>query len=1059
MKTQKPLTVYKASAGSGKTFTLATEYMKLVIANPQAYRSILAVTFTNKATEEMKQRIMSQLYGISKQLPDSDSYSKKIQESLGYSQEQVAQRAGEALKNLLHHYHYFMVETIDSFFQRVMRNLAKELDHTANLRIELNDAQIEEQAVDALIENLNDGDELLQWIIAYVGQNIDEDKNWNVIGKIKSFGKNIFKDFYKKNEEALNNKLEKTNFFEDYTKQIKDLKESAEHKIKLYGESFYDALEENDLTADDFKFKEKGICGYFKKLCSGKWLSDPKFADKKWEDESKDPGAWFAKANRDPRNPAYSVVENTLIEILNDTMGALPDLMKQYKSADITLRHLSQLRLLSSIEGKVREMNKDTNRFLLSDTQSLLQSLIKSGGNDAPFIFEKIGSQLEHIMIDEFQDTSTTQWQNFKVLLEETMSHEQSNNLIVGDVKQSIYRWRSGDWKILNDIEKEFSNPQDRLQVESLACNYRSDRNIIDFNNHFFQIAVKHECDGLKEKADKLRQAYADVVQQVPDKKEKQGYVKVGLLPKDNDYKNKMLQETVDTVDGLISQGFSEKQIAILVRGNETIRDIADYFLTHCPQYQLVSNEAFRLDASSAVNTIILAMQLLIVKDDIKRATLVKYYQKCTNDKEELPQEYVGHEKELLELPLFELVERLSEIFHVHDMQEQSAYVCAFYDQLNKFLQDGTANIEDFLQEWEERIHLKAIQSDEIDGIRLMTIHKSKGLEFDNVIMPFCDWQLEKSNVIWCSPDVKPYNQLPIIPVDFSKTSLMGTIYEDDYKQEHLQNVVDNLNLLYVAFTRARQNLYVFGKRKVSNTRSFLIENSLNEVAEQLQDAVYPHPDDETQPITFEYGTCVTHQQKENNSESENVFLKPVDRLSIKTRNYPVKAEFRQSNKSRELIEGEDEKATRNDYVKLGTIFHQIFSTIHTLDDIDGALKQLELDGVLNNETIKENKLKELLRQRLNSPMVKDWFSNKWELSNECSILSVNKKTNTVETHRPDRVMTDGDHIIVVDFKFATPRKEHHKQVQGYIDLLRQMGHEDVKGYLWYVYPNKIEEV
>lgn len=216
--THKPLTVYKASAGSGKTFTLATEYMKLVIANPEAYRSILAVTFTNKATEEMKLRIISQLYGLSKLLPESETYLKVIQDSLGMDREQIAKRAHEALYNLLHHYSYFRMETIDSFFQRVMRNLAKELELSANLKLELNDREIERQAVDELIEGLSIGDKLLTWILDYIKGNIGEDKNWNVIGKIKRFGENLSKDFYKANEKQLRQKLEE----EGFSKGIRD---------------------------------------------------------------------------------------------------------------------------------------------------------------------------------------------------------------------------------------------------------------------------------------------------------------------------------------------------------------------------------------------------------------------------------------------------------------------------------------------------------------------------------------------------------------------------------------------------------------------------------------------------------------------------------------------------------------------------------------------------------------------------------------------------------------------------------------------------------------------
>ena len=251
---KKPLTVYKASAGSGKTFTLATEYIKLVVENPQSYRNILAVTFTNKATEEMKMRILSQLYGIWKQLPDSKNYMKVICEKTGQSEAFVSAHAGIALNNLLHNYNYFRVETIDTFFQGVLRNLARELDLTANLRIGLNDNQVEEIAVDQLIEDLNTTDVLLQWLLKYIMDNISDDKSWNVIGQIKSFGKNIFKDEYKNVSNLLQQKLEEPGFFDRYTTQLKELRKTAGERMKNLGQQFFETLNSEGLTIDDFLF-------------------------------------------------------------------------------------------------------------------------------------------------------------------------------------------------------------------------------------------------------------------------------------------------------------------------------------------------------------------------------------------------------------------------------------------------------------------------------------------------------------------------------------------------------------------------------------------------------------------------------------------------------------------------------------------------------------------------------------------------------------------------------------------------------------------------------------
>ena len=1066
LSTHKPLTVYKASAGSGKTFTLATEYMKLVIANPEAYRSILAVTFTNKATEEMKLRIISQLYGLSKLLPESETYLKVIQDSLGMDREQIAKRAHEALYNLLHHYSYFRVETIDSFFQRVMRNLAKELELSANLKLELNDREIERQAVDELIEGLSIGDKLLTWILDYIKGNIGEDKNWNVIGKIKRFGENLSKDFYKANEKQLRQKLEEEGFFERYSRQLEEVKRQAMEQVEQIAATFFDALDENGLTMDDFSRKKQGPWGYFEKLRTGACYEE--YGVNSYQAKAVDSvDAWFTKAKATPQNPAYHVVEEMLRPLLEFAVEKMPQLLRVYRSVEVTKSNLSQLRLLGSIDQKIKEMNQDANRFLLSDTQPLLHALMESGAGDSSFIFEKIGTQLEHIMIDEFQDTSVTQWKNFKVLLDETMSHKESNNLIVGDVKQSIYRWRAGDWRLLNDIEREFPRPSDQLRLRSLATNYRSDRNVIEFNNQFFVYAADKEYQAQKETdesgAETLRQAYADVIQQVPESKPRQGYVRIKLLPKE-EYREAMLALTSETVDELISQGACEGDIAILIRSNEIIRDVANYFLANRPQYKLVSDEAFRLDTSTAVNTLVMALRLLCHQDDIVEATLSGYYHRLimgeeTEESLPLPLEYTDHKEELMSMPLYDLVERLATIFRVHELKDQSAYVCAFYDQLDNYMEDGTGTVEDFLDAWDNNLHGKTIQSDDVSGIRLMTIHKSKGLEFAHVIMPFCDWPITKSHVIWCTPQASPFNELPLVPVDCSKSRLEGTIYEKDYHYERLQETVDNLNLLYVAFTRARQNLFVYGKRDVSNIRSRLIQDCLPDVARTLEGCKLSGMDEEkTEPIVMEYGELDINRQRKTEKESDNVFLKPVNRLTIHPDTYPLKAQFRQSNKSRGFIKGDDEQSTQGEYMQLGVILHQVFSTIQTADDVEGALSQLRIDGVLNAAP-DEEKLREMLQRRLQTPKVKEWFSGQWEVYNERDILTVDEQSGEVKTYRPDRVMVNGTEMIVVDFKFAAQRPEHVSQVKGYMELLKRMSHLTVKGYLWYVYPNKIVTV
>lgn len=1034
----KPLIVYKASAGSGKTFRLTVEYIKLLVQNPYAFRQILAVTFTNKATSEMKSRILSQLYGIWRQQDESKGYMNKVCEELEVSPQIASERAGMALHLLLHNYSYFRVETIDSFFQCVLRNLARELDLTANLRVGLNDVQVEEQAVDQLIESLQATDLLLQWLMKYIMDTIKDDRSWNVIGQIKKFGKTIFRDFYKEKSNRLEVLNSEQDFFERYSATLRHERDEANETMMRLADTFFEMIEAEGLTVEDFAKKSTGVCSVFLKLKRGEFNGD--IINKTAKEASADPAKWYTKTNPKAQF-IHAFAADKLIPLLNTVISEQPTQYKRYKSADLTLRHLSQLRLLGSIENKVRELNDSANRFLLSDTQQLLHELIKD--SDSPFVFEKIGSHLEHIMIDEFQDTSTVQWQNFKILLEEAMSHEGTSNLIVGDVKQSIYRWRSGDWRLLANINDEFQNASQRLEVLPMDTNYRSMPNIIRFNNAFFTEAASQE----------EVTAYDDVKQKWLASKPDKGRVDIQLLTGD-DYQQQTLDTLVGHISDLLSHGIAPKNIAILLRSNANITVIANHLMTTLPEVSVISDEAFRLDASPAVQVIIQALRSLTHPDDmITRAFLQKAY----SDKIDgaLPEVF---DASLLLLPLYDLVEHLYAIFNLQEMKNQSAYLCTFYDHVLNYIGEKSTDVNGFLREWDATLCSKTIQCSDVDGIRILSIHKSKGLEFDHVLIPFCDWRMEIPDVLWCEPKEEPYMALPLAAIDYSQKGMTGTIYEGDYNTEHQQNVVDNLNLLYVAFTRAVESLFVIGKRQgKSGSRSERIEQVLPII--DLEGAEISGLDDETQPILFSYGELntsnLTPKTSNLKSPTSNPFTQPSTIIPVDIETFSLKTSFRQSNQSKDFVNAEDEEFTQqSNYIKMGNILHNVFAHIRTTQDIDNALQQMEMEGIIYDAQLTHEKIEEMIHKRLSDKRVAHWFSSEWSLYNECTILLPNG-----EERRPDRVMTNGDKTVVIDFKFGHPRQEYHEQVREYMDLIQQMGHQNVTGYLWFVYSNQIIEV
>ena len=1083
---EQALTVYKASAGSGKTFTLASEYITLVVKNPQDYRSILAVTFTNKATQEMKTRILSQLYGIAHSLPDSEAYYEQVRMKTGFSEQTIRENAAKALSLLTHHYNEFRVQTIDAFFQSVLRNLARELNLTANLRVDLNDEQVEAQAVDELINSLEEGEEVLNWIRDYIDKNIEDDKGWNVISQIKDFGKNIFKDFYKDRKTELDNRFSDESFFNDFITDLRERRTRILNRLNEHAKQMYQKIRDANLDNPNlFNRGANGLLSHIIKLTKGTPSNDPtpQYIQSCIDSAEKWP------ASKCPAKERAAIIELASASLCSD-LKILNDYRindwKEYQSCNLTLKHLSQLRLLHAISEAVDEINKDTNRFMLSNTQSLLSTLMKD--SDTPFVFEKMGAYLKHIMIDEFQDTSTIQWNNFRKLLDNCMAQVDSHNLIVGDVKQSIYRWRQGDWKLLNNIEHEFTKEQ--IKIEPLDTNYRSEENIIRFNNAFFKQAVSQTVNELESEeiqgATELVEAYKEI-EQKPRKDNGKGCVRIKLFRYDSknasDYKQKILNELIENIRQLLDQGYKQKDIAILARSKTVIPDIVDSFQNIDTNVSLVSDEAFRLDASLAVNVIIEALRLLThPHDKLTESKLVKLYQqqviktgKDINDlfvgdnstelKSFLPSGYIDKFESLSRLSLIDLVDEIYSLFSLDSLEGQSAYVCTFYDTLNEYLRDHPADIDDFIEEWEDTLSSNTIQSDEVDGIRLITIHKSKGLEYDNVLIPFCDWELEKTNgiTIWCSGDdkEKPYGELPLIPVDYS-SKMLGTVFEDDYKEEHLQNTVDNMNLLYVAFTRAGKNLFITGKKykertKGKSERSHIIQYIIEELAKELPGAIIDDAGDNG-PISFELGTLSTCEERvEKEKATENPFELSPKTHKLKIETFPHPVSFRQSNKSHDFIKGEDiDPSDARRYIKVGNVLHQLFSTILTEADIKPRLKELEQAGIIYNDDITSRELQNKISCALSNEKVKNWFSPRWKLFNECTILDYDKETGDVYEHRPDRVMTDGKEMIVVDFKFGKPRDEYHEQVQRYMRLLMRMGYKQVSGYIWYVLRNEI---
>lgn len=1151
----KNLSIYKASAGSGKTFTLAVEYISILVINPSEYQNILAVTFTNKATGEMKQRILSQLYGISKGLKTSAAYVEKIKECVkekaslpqyqdksqqellaSINEEKIRTNAGIALSNIIHDFTRFRIETIDSFFQGIVKELANELDLPCNMKIEIDDKSVLSESVDSIIENLKEGTPEFKSVISFINEKINSAKSWKIDEDVKKFGENIFKEKYLIHGEEVRTKITTPQIIYLYNKKIKDNVSALEKQIYDCLAEYYDkyieaGYSEKDNKADVYKLllaAKNGSIKFPSDNAVGEFNSNVRKCLTSTEE--------FFKKKASNKDKLIPFIEKELQPQLVKAFQLLNDYVVNKQNVDAISKNLYNLMLINEISKTVRQLNNESNRFLLSETSNFLRNVINK--ENIPFIYEKTGTVIRHLMIDEFQDTSALQWNNFKPLILNSISIGGSC-LIVGDVKQSIYRFRNSDWKILNGINQD-AELQHYIKPIKAEFNYRSNYNIIDFNNKLFCEAVKIINEGYKEKHKldcDLVNAYADVIQKC-SKKNVEGYVRVENIDyhsiekadletewvksTSDNYNEATLQRILLNTKELIAKNVSPNDITILVKVNKQIPEICDYFAKHKDilDVNVVSDEAFCLDASTAVNIIICALRSLTAQNEkMHLSTLAYYYQTVVLNKKKindnisavfinkeisaldayLPSKYDTTSRNNLKYkPLTEIIEEIYQVFELVNIKNQDAYLFYFYDIVQKYCDDNLTDIDSFLKMWDEDLHRKTIPNGASDGVRIMTMHKSKGLEFHSVIIPECSWSIDPkgTDVIWCEPKGDMYGEMPLLPINISDAK-PDTIFANDRNEEEIKTLVDNVNVLYVAFTRAENNLVILTGNKIDKVIKDKEKNDKEkQTGMKISDAQsfvinsLPHDmntsDVEGVISVYEMGKIMPSKQvnkeekkEESNSKDEtaNILTVSSQPLDVSFCSFPSVADFRQSNESELFITSDAQNAIvrqRNNRVRLisiGNLYHNIFQLINTIDDVPRAVRKLEsqgcFDSLLDAKTTRDEVIKLIESVSVDHP---EWFSSEWKVINERAILVKDEDGNPV-SKRPDRVVINGNDAIIIDYKTVQGAvsvsddgtmlapEEHVSQINNYALLLSNLGFRNVKAYLWYILDNIIVPV
>ncbi|MDD3064353.1 MAG: UvrD-helicase domain-containing protein [Massilibacteroides sp.] len=1066
------LTVYRASAGAGKTHKLTGEYLKLLFAHPGAYRRILAVTFTNKATDEMKSRILEELHSLA--TGRTSLFIEDLSSTYALTKEKVRGEAAKILIQILHDYTAFNISTIDRFFQQTMRAFTREIGLQGGYAIEMDQTLVLTEAVDRLLADLEktENKDLLNWLLRFAEDKIEQGGEWDLRREIMGLGKELFKENYKAFRSSIDETWEDKKTLEAYNDELIKIVQSVESEAKRLGEKGLALIDEYGLQPTDFKGGNRSSMLFFRKLANGE-MKEPSATFYSFADN---PEGCYTKTTPEAlRQIIACVMDGGLNDCIKAVISLFSNLTAYYTAHEIT-RYYYTLGILTDISRQIALYREEKNVLLIADTTELLNKII--AGSDTPFIYEKTGTQVDHYMIDEFQDTSKMQWDNFRPLLKESLAQSYAN-LIVGDVKQSIYRFRNSDWTLLDtQIHRDFSSSQ--LQEEILKENWRSLRRIVEFNNAFFEIApdllqqfyneqINVSSLNEDEKAEfisRIHQAYDKSSQSIPEKlAQEAGHVQITFLC-DNDettWQEESLNRLPAIIEQLQDNGYQLKEIAILVRTNKEGASAAEQLLNYKEshteikyKYDIISDEALFVNHSQSVRFIISLLRYLKQPEDqnTRQLALFSYaaLQKRSaieKDIENFPEETERQLRQLSQRSLYEMTEGLYSLFTDYFPKNEQVFIQAFLDLIQEFTQKESVEIGRFLKWWDETGSKKTINTpNEQNAIRIMTIHKSKGLGFKAVIIPFCNWDIDhkpiKPVILWCRPEITPFNRLPLVPVRYGQI-LSNTYFAKDYFKEKLHAFIDNLNTLYVAFTRAKEELIVLTSRPPKAEETGLAKGSsiadllwagIQNVKDILPQAKTPFNKEKG---AFEFGEWhKTPIIKESTDYQELEIgqlhsVPSTKRLHLRLRGRNLKFDDEQR--------------------KHGALMHDLLSKIYTLDDIPSAVDYYLLAGIINpsdSETLKSQ-----IQKYLADEKVKKWYDGSWITLNETDIL-IGKGLSK----RPDRIMIRNGEVLVLDYKFGEKEEDKYKkQVKNYIELIKAIGYQEVHGYIWYVELDRLVHV
>ncbi len=1069
------LQILKASAGSGKTYRLARKYIELLLESKDryAYRHILAVTFTNKATDEMKGRILKELHVLATK-PAESGYHDHFVPSVFPSDDEIQKKAAAVLSDMLHDYSAFAVSTIDRFFQQTLKAFSREIGQFASYQVELDKNSLVAESVDRILDSLTEDDSsLLSWLTDNVLEQIEKGGRYSMDANLMEMAGRL------KSPQRMEI-LEKAGLDPDkeYPKEelmkIRDAcrKISADFRevVRLRARKALDVLEQAGVNPADSNR------GFMKALYQYAEPDETKAVTAPTDSfmtKAADSDLWFAKSKAVKLLPlVYPFLEAPLEDFCN----LFDKDFKVYNTALILDSQIYGLGVAGELNRTFRDLMKEKNVLCIDDSNTILRDIID--GSDAPFVYEKLGVRYEHFLLDEFQDTANVQWGNFSPLLHESDS-KGGDNLIVGDVKQSIYRWRGSDWKLLNEtVPGEFAE----YDEEVLDTNFRSLPNVVKFNNLFFKTAAGI-LDGINGHGagGPLSEIYSDVVQKTREEKMAElgkklpgkpaGSVSLTFCRKEDE-----LGKVLEAVLEVVGKGAKLSETAVLVRNNAIGESVSMYLIDN--GIPVMTDDSLRIKSSITVRRLASLMSLADNPNDTVNGYLaqsldIRMPDTCNS--------------------LIDMAEALFRELRQNDAEElwkgEVQHIQSFMDCLQDYVSSNGNDLRGFLKWWEEENPSISSPSSG-ESVRVMTIHKSKGLDFPYVIIPFAESiTLYRRSNYWCVPDLTATAlegvAEGVYDVCLSKAS-ENTLFSEDYARENFLQQVDNINTIYVAMTRAAFGMHLIAAAPSSECLEGIESGNMNCFSDFSQILYWfadtaAKTDDVPGNVELVAPFVVSRTIAGEGSSEETVVRfdigEPVDFSGLRKKEDSGVSEFKCSDELPSIpLNGagsEEEDVRERGRLKFtadsvdffsdegeagiaasnrikGVVLHDILSRVETSDDLEQAVRQSLVNGEITEEEAVEASA--LLAERIAGASQRGWFPDSYDrILNESTLID-----ETGGMHRPDRVVISGGKVIIIDYKFGEHYRRYEHQLRSYAELWRRMGYTDVSAFLWYVNTDEV---